>query len=744
MTGMSTDPSPAEPHLPGRLIAFRADRLGARLVSLINAMRLAQDLGADFACAWTETASVGHVFNDPTELFEPDFVAHRFLDAASWRTQQTDCRRLTRALQQDPDGLRATLAAGQDLIVGNAFGILALAGEDGDQVAHRFRAQFDRIPFAAPVAAAMQALVSHGMRFTAYHIRRGDLTCDLKAMNKPWPHKMVPDEFYDAHIARTLRANAAGVLLFSDDPDTIARFKSRHPAVRTLGDLIDLGALSAAQRDLIELYAMSRCAPIIAPGRSAFSSAAADLSGARKVAIAKDLDADERAGALQALVERLRRRPDSFAGPGEIGQSLAHIGPWLADDGRPADAARLFADQVAGGLNISFVYPQTMRYQHQIGDVAGVIETAGQMRGRQIAHIKDQARAEILHGYAHLRQGATATGRRHIVNGVWHCPTVPEARSMVAYLIRTGALGDRDFLPSTPVARGLLTKRGPLKALLQDYPDLATLPGGVPAAIAAIEPVLWDWAPLMRSVSPLAAARGGTLVRFVQAIAALPDDPSTAVDRDSLLALYQAFAGPARTAIDRLRALAGQAPDQAMIQQRLSHALWIARDHDGAAKAAARAADLAPDWPAMRAWAGLMLIRTQAYETAAAHLRAAAQPRLGLASVHALLADALRRLGDRDGALIEMRQALDLAPLEANYAITMAQLLDQAGQPDQAIGHLRPVFLAQRASVRLVLLLISLLHKSGRTDEATEIARRSPSRIADHPSLAGLAKDLAA
>ncbi len=31
----------------GRLIAYRADRLGARLVSLMNAMRIAAEIGAD-------------------------------------------------------------------------------------------------------------------------------------------------------------------------------------------------------------------------------------------------------------------------------------------------------------------------------------------------------------------------------------------------------------------------------------------------------------------------------------------------------------------------------------------------------------------------------------------------------------------------------------------------------------------------------------------------------------------------
>ena len=68
----------------GRIIAFRADRLGARLVSLMNAMRIADVTGARFCCAWMTTTGVGDVFNDPTELFDSGFVGQCFLNDAEW------------------------------------------------------------------------------------------------------------------------------------------------------------------------------------------------------------------------------------------------------------------------------------------------------------------------------------------------------------------------------------------------------------------------------------------------------------------------------------------------------------------------------------------------------------------------------------------------------------------------------------------------------------------------------------
>ena len=65
----------------------------------------------------------------------------------------------------------------------------------------------------------------------------------------------------------------------SDTPGVVQRMKQAYPALRTVGDMVDLGDLTPAQGDLVELYAMSRADRIVAPIISAFSTAAARLSG---------------------------------------------------------------------------------------------------------------------------------------------------------------------------------------------------------------------------------------------------------------------------------------------------------------------------------------------------------------------------------------------------------------------------------------------------------------------------------
>ena len=730
-TGPSPDSAPG-----GRLIAFRADRLGARLVSLMNALRLAQDLGADFACAWTDTTGVGHVFNDPAELFAADWVAAHFMGADTWRAHRRDCAALTGQMAQEPGGLAGALAGG-DVIIGNAFGVIVLAGEDEAAITDRFRAQFGRIPWSAPVAAAMAALEGALAGHTAYHIRRGDLTGDLKAMNKAWPHKMVPNEFYERHMERSL--GGGGVVLFSDDADTVAHYRGAFPALRTLPDLIDTAALTEAQRDLLELYAMSRCATIIAPERSAFSSTAAELSGARKVAVTDALSDEDREAAYGALRDRLRDRPESFAGDGDIGQCLAHVGDWLEGQERWADAASLFARRVADGLNISFVYPRTMAFQHRAGDPDGVVRTAGHMRDRSIVHVKDQAAAEILHGYAHLRLGDTAAGLRHVVNGFWHAPAIPSAKSVVPFLIANGLLSPANFLPASDLQLSLVARRGPLKALFVDFPDLVGRDGAViPVALGALEPVLWDWAPLMRSVSVVAEVRRGLVDRFGEALAELPDDDATQAERDSLAELFAAFRGNADAAAAQLATVAEANPDDPMIRQRHSHVHWLARRFGKAAAVASDAAAIRPDWVALRAWAGMTALRIRDLSAARPHLDAAAAANVGLPSIHALRADCLERQQDPAGALAEAERALDLAPLEVDHVLRIARLLDRAGRPEDAIARMMPVVDAQRAPAKLFVQLVGLLEQTGQSARAAEVAAEARARIPEHPALARL------
>ncbi|MEM7057445.1 MAG: hypothetical protein AAF557_07645 [Pseudomonadota bacterium] len=721
----------------GKLIAFRADRLGARLVSLINAMRLADDLGVDFRCAWIDTTGVGHVFNDPTEMFDAGFVDRHFLTADQWKKIRPEAENLSGNLQQQPDAVEAILGAGQDMIVGNAFGVIKLKDEDEAEVTERFRTKFDQIPFSAPVAAAMKTLESALAGHTAYHIRRGDLTDDPKAKHKAWAHKVIPNEFYERHMDRALSEANGGAIIFSDDAGSIQHYKTKFPTLKIIDDVIDMAGLTEAQRDLFELFAMSRCKTIIAPPRSAFSSTAADLTGAEKLSITDAMDDDLVDEAHEALYDQLEHTPDSLEGDGHVGQGLAHIANWLEGRGDWARAARLFRLKIAEGLNISFAYPMGMRLHHHAGDIDGVLEIAKIMRERSIMYVKDLATSEMLHGYAHLRAKDTQAAIKHLVNGFWHTPTVPAARAIVPFMLETGVLTPQNFLPMTPTQRLIDRRRGSLKVLLNEYsevfpPDASVLPKSLPTTDAMV----WDWAPLMRSVSFPAVVRQGAVDRAAERLAEIASEGADLADHDSQCAILQAYRGDTDVAAESLTTLAKRKDAGPMTWQRLSHAYWLGRRFRKADSAAEKALALAPDWAALQAWAGMTALRVRDADRALEHLNSAAEAIPGLPSIAYLQAQAFNRLERTDDAIAAVDKAVTLAPLEVEYAMLSAQLLDQAGEADAAIAQLMRLVEVQRAPGKLFLRLIALLEAKGDVVTAEEMQALAQIRLPKHPAFA--------
>lgn len=722
----------------GRLIAYRADRLGARLVSLMNAMRIAAEIGADFRCAWTRTTGVGEAFNDPTELFEPDFIARHFLSPAEWRSARPHAVTLRTGGAHSTDSVHATLSDGTDMIVGNAFGMITLAGESDADVLPRFREQFHRIPFATPVARSMAAVGTALHGHTAYHIRRGDLTGDLKAMNKAWPHKMVPNELYEAHMRGRLEATS-GVVLFSDDPATIRHFQHAFPALKVTSDVIDVTGLTEAQRDLVELYAMGCCATIIAPDRSAFSSTAADLFGAARQSVARALGDHELDRAHEALMKRVEEDPDSFSGDGDIAQSLAHLGDWLESAGRWQDAARVFSDQVRRGLNISFVYPRTLSCLHRIGDIPGTLEVSALLLQRHIVHNKDRVAAEILHGWGHIRSGDRVSGLRHIANGFWHGPTSGLARSAVPLMVELGWYDHRNFLPVTALQRVIQRRRGPVKTLFTDLPGIEQTEGmDLPDSMGRLETMIWDWAPLLRSASTKAAAQSGAIARVIEVLRKTRTDRHQASEVASQIAFLQALPGESRSALDQLESLGAERPDDWQVWQRLSHLYWRERAFERASDAAIRALDCLGDSPALNAWAGMILVRRRKWDQALIVLREADHADIGFPGITALLAQAQSATDDKSTALSTIRRARALAPQDPRMAIFEARLLEQSGDLVTASRELEVLVDQQRATGKVFIQLVSILRQLGETARAAEVARIAEHRFPDRPSPAVL------
>ncbi|PQO22239.1 hypothetical protein C2I36_14150 [Rhodobacteraceae bacterium WD3A24] len=741
----------------GRLIAFRADRLGARLVSLVNAMRLAEALGAPFAMRWQRSGSVGAEFNDPAELFDADFVARRFISAEVWAAEGARAPQLRQDRMPEAQTLRTALARGETRVVNIAFGVLALPDEEIAPVRARCGAIFRALPLAPDLAARADRLRARLAGAVAYHIRRGDIASAPKQMNKPFPHKYVPDDFYRRHMAEACAAGHRPVV-FSDDPATVARLKAEFPELLAADEVLETEGLTAGARDFLELLAMSCCERIIAPAQSAFSATAAELGGVPRTTVQADLGKGAARAAGEALVARLRSRPESFGDDGDAGQSLLHADAHLCREGRLAEASQLYARCCARGLRLSFVQPRA---------VARALVAEGRDAARdRLAGLadtppffeRDLAELCLLEAVAEVERDP-ARARRALMRAFWLRPDARGLRRLLPVLAAGGALDGPDTLPAPAAAMTLAGRPIGADALASEpvhgvdlVPLLKLLPSGAdPARLpqrGSADPLMWEWGPLLQGnvyVHSLDKPPGRNFAAALDALAARPGNASDELLGVQALSLaLRAARPPARrgegddaadarlraewrdTALMRLESLAAAAPELAMHWRRLSHARLLARQMGPAAAAARRAAEIGGR-PALHAWAGLIL-RRQAPAEARDHLCAAEAGGLALASIPGMRAELERGEGDAAAALEANARAQLLAPGAYSWRLQAARIHCAAGDTAAARAVLQALVDQDRASPAVLLLLAEIETARG----ADAAARAALARLLEH------------
>jgi len=723
----------------GRLIAFRNDRLGARLLSLVNAWRLAQDHDVPMAMRWPQTSGVGAEFNDPHAFFDRAFVDTHFIGASEWQRIRGQAVKLNGPSQMTGAELRAAIGRGRSFTVELAFGAVVLADEDPAAVGERCAALFRALPLA-PRLAALAGRVGDALgSATAYHIRRGDLIGDIRAKNRSWPKKYVPTEFYLQHLAQEAGA-ARQLVLFSDDAALIETLRVRHPECRVLSDLVSYEGLSQGEIDFLELFALAECAKIIAPEGSAFSTTAAQLGEVPRLGVKEDLGAKGRAAACETLRARLAAEVPTPETAGELAQALLHVEMQLLEEGRREELAALYCRQIGAGLDISFVYPRAVELLLAEGRLEDAVAVARPASGAQPYHDKDLIALRLREAAAMARLGRTDAARRALQIVLWHAPLAAELSRVLPRLLILGGLGGDGFLPCSPEVLGLAGRaQSVAKLKAPGLEHLARLlPGDRREAEVrrgATEPLLWDWEVLLSAEKMVARSLTGDIaVRLLESIRAQEARGNPGAGFAGTRGIVLAHKGETGRAIALLAQLAQAAPGDPLAWQRLSHAHWLARDRAPAAETALRAASLS-DAPAYRAWAGLCLEKAGRAEEARDHLLAAYRADTGFATIPGGLARVAARCGDLELALEAIDAAVVLAPNNPRFEATRAELLRDAGDHEAAIAVLDGLIRRARMPMTGYRTLCDLLVEAGRPRTAREVVNIGLRHKPDDPHL---------
>lgn len=444
---------PAASRFAGSIIAHRNDRMGGRIVALLNAMRLSQDLGLPFWVFWPTEGLTSPEMKVPGDIFHAEFMAAHF-------APNDEMRRLYNALiglgTVDPamtrDAFLAEAARGRSFLSDRAMEPEVLPWEDEARVRARLPAVLRSIAFNPTVAATMERIdgLLAGTRPAAYHIRRGDIIRSPKVTNRLWPTKYVPRIFYEVHLEGALAAGDARIVIFSDEPREVASFTAMDPAVLSFDDLLGPTTLSVAQRDFLELYAMSRCGDIFGPAGSAFSSSAALIGNGTVTPVEHAIGAEGRDRALARLSDRVEYEPQLFHGHGDLGQNLPFILDWHREKGTEPVARGIMAKVLERGFDLAYIYPLLARSMFEAGDVDGCLRVR-ELAAQRPVYLEDvYAEVNCLAALSSLIRGDTRGAVRLLHAAQWFGPLDGMGQRASHLMYSMKLLDERTYFPFDP------------------------------------------------------------------------------------------------------------------------------------------------------------------------------------------------------------------------------------------------------------------------------------------------------
>ncbi len=611
-----------------QIIGFRRDRIGARLICMLNVMRLSRKFGVSGTYLWLREPqdSPYPELADPRDFLAADFVARhiRIIDQPPERGQRQNVNTVTSG--SNVEGFAAMLAAGRLYECDSLAEIIRFMDEPAADAAADIRDIARQVVLAPPLAEALakaRGIVARagGGDPVAIHVRRGDILDSDPWSYSAWPSKYVPDEFYRGFIDEA----EGPVIAFSDTPAAVTHLAQGNPRVIAVGDLFDSRSLSVAARDLLELLLMADCAQVGAPGYSAFSRAATVMGRCEIAALPASLPAETRVAAYDALLERMIARPDSFFAPGDLAQSIAYGAKHAVTTGRAGELLDRFADRV----------PLLERFPFLYRELAIAAWTSGRrQRARRLAR---EGVATPL-----IRNRDRVQCRQLIMIAATDGPDgiTRETEAQFLSMLLTSRAVEGPVMPE--LAHRLMTRPGnALAGTLLLAPELIPLFAEPPAEGVQTGPLLplWllrlDWSEFLRDAGPLhdllqwpemwpkmrPAAKGfGEVEMALGQGMPLPPADADAVARFGHCASALRLHGRLKRAFALLHWLDASSPGQALTHKRLADTCFAASNPKGGWRWLNSALMLAPENPMLRISAAIRAAEGGDRSRAARHL----------------------------------------------------------------------------------------------------------------------------
>lgn len=672
------------------IYAVRNDRLGGRLGAMLNAKRLADEYDLAFRFTWASHDSVSPELQNPEALFSQRFLdEYREEDLSFGELQQN-----AQAIEALPHGASIEWVAEQlkerRLRCSEALRVVVLPWENAEEAAEKVAQTLDRIEFHPDVRAAMdkiRARLGDGA-LTAYHLRRGDIIDPAaRPSNVLWPTKYIPTVYYEEHISRVLNEDPdARIVIFSDAQHEVDAFCALSERVIPASDLIPTEGLDPLQRDFLELFTMSRCKRIVAPGASNFSTVAAILGNSQIVPVVNDLTPPELQSAMARLSHQLDQEPERFAGDADLGQNFPTLIAYHRARRSPDESLRILKKHYDRGFKQSYIYDLLAEEYFRGGDSEGSIALAESLRNRPI--LTDLANAHVYAwaGLAALVDGRKGKAARFAHSANWLQPNLPLARILLSALHYYG-IDRNNHYPIVPELLLFRDQAMPRFAEVAKRLPPMKKPDGTPALMAFLpfELDLRDWNEIqsIRLPAPFWNVPNQTkmLGFFNSTYRHVIDAPGVR----SLLGQLHIQAKDHETGVRLIEHAQAESPDDPLVVIRHARLLWDRGEHDRALRRFDKAAELSKDQTCFLAEWGAAFMRAGRKDEAVTIFADLAGRSHDMIEVMILTADILRRTKNtREQALTVIEHADKLVPGAVRTTQLHRKVLEQLGRKGKA------------------------------------------------------------
>lgn len=677
----------------GCIIAHRNDGMGARIIAMLNAVRIARDYDLPYYVGWTTGGRTREEVRDPAFIFDTDYIAERFFDNDIMSEIYTNLIDLSTidAKNWTEEKFRKAAAKGKSFMSGAAMGVTVLPWEDASDVEARLPDCIDEFRFSAPVKEMVAKIVSvfAGKKLTAYHIRRGDIILDPIASNKLWPNKFIPREFYEQHLDLTLKDPDAQVLCFSDTPIEVDRLKEVDPT-RVMGfkDLLGDREFTTGARDFLELYAMSRCKQIFGPPSSAFSQTAMTIGGSSLDAVQDALPKSEQSAAMDRMTDRLEAKSELFLNMGDVGQCLHFLIEHQAEKGNSNRAKRIIRAYMEDGLDKSFAYQLLCELSVSAGELEYCERVRDLAYARPVYVDDSMAYVNCYSAINQLVQGDWAEAHTRIQSAVWFRPLEPATHGVQNLALTAGVLTPQNFYPFDP---DLVRMKGSVfpngKKALGELNQF-TPKGHREKDRIAFHPwdiVVRDWRLSMGKRLNRAFTNKSKIAKTIDMLERSFSKMEGSASLVSAIGVLQYGAGDLEKALASQRLAIEIAPDVAIYRKRMSDVLFETENEQTALMHLEKAAEIHGENPAYMAEMAQRFWKAKRRDECERLHDRLFEMEHDFVEIHLMNADMLRRKEDRwEDALTAINRALALAHGAQRLMSQKARILMLLGRAEEA------------------------------------------------------------